>query len=180
MVVLWNSLLFFWFIYQVQLRFGSQSIQFRFKMFILRKIIFRLLLFDMNTGSSSLVNFETKRNFWHSIIRIGDKFFPVRVFRDTWLLISFQIIWQSISNSRMLFWIVICQRLFARQKPLTTNLAKFIVNRLASSFRFYFHDSVFLQLFLCGILSTLYYAVLHLSELMLLKFQICFNYIISQ
>jgi hypothetical protein len=135
MVVLWNSLLFFWFIYQMQLRFGSQSIQFRFKMFILRKIIFRLLLFDIGTRSSSLIDFETECKLWRSILRICDKFFPVWVFRDPWQLISFQIIRLSISNFRMLFGIVICQRLFARQKPLTTNLAKFIINRLAYSFR---------------------------------------------
>ena len=76
-------------------------------------------------------------------------------------------------------------------------MTKFIIYWLATSFRFYFHDSVFLQFykrnegtsgpyrsvshagFLNWILSTLYYAVLHLSELKLLKFQICFNYFIS-
>ncbi len=40
-------------------------------------IIFRLQLLDVNTRSSSLVNFETKRKLWQSIIRISDKLFPV-------------------------------------------------------------------------------------------------------
>jgi hypothetical protein len=179
MVILRDRLFVFWFFYLVKLGFGSQSIQFKWKMFVLRKIIFRLQLLDVNTRSSSLVNFKTKRKLWHSIIRISDKLFPVWVFRDPRQLISFQIIRLSISNFRMLFWIVICQRLFARQKPLTTNLAKFIVNRLASSFRKYFHDSVLLHLntrslihtgMLREIIISLHQTVLQLSKEKLFKF----------
>lgn len=126
MVVLWNSWLFFWFIYQMQLRFGSQSIQFRFKMFILRKIIFRLLLFDIGTRSSSLIDFETECKLWHNYLRICNIFIPVWVFRNLRQLINFQKTRNSIGNYWMLFFIMLLQLIFVVFKPLTTMLAKFM------------------------------------------------------
>ena len=126
MVILRNRLLVFRFFYLVKLWFGFQSIQFRFKMFILRKIIFRLLLFDIGTRSSSLIDFETECKLWHNFLRICNIFFPVWVFRNLRQLINFQKTRNSIGNYWMLFFIMLLQLIFVVFKPLTTILAKFM------------------------------------------------------